>query len=113
MGTLNFLRPQYHVGNNHPAIIPRERFDRVQMELARRSGLKKKKQKDQITELGKYSSKYALTERLICGECGTAYRRTVWGWDGKKKAIWRCISRLEYGTKYCHNSPSIEESLIH
>lgn len=109
----NTDRPQYYVENNHPAIIQREMFDRVQMEIARRSSLKKKKQKDQITELGKYSSKYALTERLICGECGTAYRRTVWSRDGKKKVVWRCISRLEYGTKYCHNSPSIEESVIH
>ncbi len=26
--------------------------------------------------------------------------------------IWRCISRLDYGKKYCHNSPSIEESIL-
>ena len=23
--------------------------------------------------------------------------------------VWRCVSRLDYGTKYCHNSPSMEE----
>ena len=23
--------------------------------------------------------------------------------------MWRCVSRLDYGKKYCHNSPSMEE----
>lgn len=109
----NTDRPQYYVTNNHPAIIPREKFDRVQMELARRNSLKKKKQTGVKTELGKYSSKYALTELLICGKCGTAYRRSVWSKNGKKKAVWRCISRMEYGTKYCSDSPTIEETVIH
>ena len=109
----NTDRPQYYVTNNHPAIIPREKFDRVQMELARRNSLKKKKQTGVKTELGKYSSKYALTELLICGKCGTAYRRSVWSKNGKKKAVWRCISRMESGTKYCSDSPTIEETVIH
>lgn len=109
----NTDRPQYYVTDNHPAIIPREIFDRVQQEMARRSSLRKKKTKDVKTELGKYSSKYALTELLICGKCGTAYRRAVWNKNGKKKAVWRCVSRLEYGTKYCPDSPTVEESVMH
>ena len=23
--------------------------------------------------------------------------------------MWRCVSRLDYGTKYCHNSPTLDE----
>lgn len=109
----NTDRPQYYVTNNHPAIISREKFDRVQLELARRSCLKRKRQTEVKTELGKYSSKYALTELLICGKCGTSYRRTVWSKNGKKKVVWRRISRIEYGTKYCSDSPTIEEIVIH
>lgn len=101
------------VKDNHPAIIPREIFDRVQQEMARRSSLRKKKTKDVKTELGKYSSKYALTELLICGKCETAYRRAVWNKNGKKKAVWRCVSRLEYGTRYCPDSPTVEETVLH
>jgi len=26
--------------------------------------------------------------------------------------VWRCISRLEFGTKYCRNSPTLEEGAI-
>lgn len=65
------------------------------------------------TELGKYCGKYALTERLICGECKTPYRRCTWTVKGKKKIVWRCINRLDYGKKYCHNSPTIEENVLH
>ena len=49
---------------------------------------------------------------LICGHCGTPYRRCTWSRAGKKKIVWRCISRLDYGRKYCPDSPSIEESVL-
>ncbi len=28
---------------------------------------------------------------------------------GKRRVVWRCVSRLDYGTKYCHNSPTLDE----
>ena len=65
------------------------------------------------TEQGKYSAKYALSELLICGECGTPYKRCTWARNGKKRIVWRCISRLEFGTKYCHNSPTVDEDRLH
>ena len=108
----NGERPKYYVENSHPAIIDSVTFSRVQEELARRSGKHKVKQVGTKTEQGKYSSKYALTELLICGECKTPYRRCTWTASGKKKIVWRCINRLDYGKKYCHDSPSIEESVL-
>lgn len=108
----NGERPKYYVENNHPAIIDAVTFARAQEELARRSGKRKVKQVGTKTEQGKYSSKYALTELLICGECGTPYRRCTWTIKGKKKIVWRCINRLDYGKKYCHDSPSLEESVL-
>lgn len=105
--------PMYYVENNHPAIIERAVFDRVQEEISRRNSKKKVKQIGTKTELGKYSSKYALSEILYCGNCGTPYRRCTWSKNGKKKIVWRCISRLDYGKKYCKDSPSIEESILH
>ena len=106
-------RPKYYVENNHPAIIDSLTFSRVQEEIARRNSKKKVKQKGSKTEQGRYSSKYALTELLVCGECKTPYRRCTWTISGQKKIVWRCISRLDFGKKYCHNSPSIEESVLH
>jgi DNA invertase Pin-like site-specific DNA recombinase len=104
--------PQYYVENNHPAIIDKDTWNRVQEELARRGSKRKVKEMGTKTEQGKYSSKYALTELLVCGECGTPYRRCTWNIRGKRKIVWRCISRLDYGTKYCKQSPSMEESVI-
>jgi len=105
-------RPMYYIENNHPAIIPRDVFQRVQEEMARRSSKRKVMQKTGKTEQGKYSSKYALSELLICGECGTPYKRCTWSRNGKKRIVWRCISRLEFGKKYCHNSPTIDEDKL-
>ena len=108
----NGERPKYYVENNHPAIIDAVTFGRVQEELARRSGKPKTKQVGTKTEQGKYSSKYAMTELLVCSECKTPYRRCTWTVKGQKKIVWRCINRLDFGKKYCHNSPTVEESIL-
>lgn len=107
----NGERPKYYVENSHPAIIDSATFGRVQEELARRSGKRKISRKAK-TEQGKYSSKYALTELLVCGECKSAYRRCTWTASGKKKIVWRCINRLDFGKKYCRNSPTVEEIVL-
>lgn len=107
-------RPMYYVENHHAAIIPKEVFGRVREEMTRRSSKRKVMQKTGKTEQGKYSSKYALTERLVCGECGTPYKWVTWtAKNGKKHIVWRCISRLEFGKRYCHNSPSVDEGKLH
>ena len=105
--------PMYYSKNNHPAIIPREVFYRVKEEMARRTSKRKVMQKTAKTEQGKYSAKYALSELLICGECGTPYKRCTWARNGKKRIVWRCTSRLEFGTKYCHNSLTLDEDKLH
>lgn len=105
--------PKILIKNNHPAIVSREIYDRVQQERARR-GSKRKVSKASVTDQSKYSAKYALSEILICGECLTPYKRTTWTKrSGEKQIVWRCISRLDYGTKYCKDSVTIDESSLH
>ena len=105
--------PQYYIKDNHPAIIPRDIYQRVQEEMARRTSKRKILQKSGKTEQGKYSAKYALSERLVCGECGSPYKRCTWARNDVKRIVWRCVSRLEFGKKYCHNSPSMAEDKLH
>ena len=81
--------------------------------MARRTSKRKILQKSGKTEQGKYSAKYALSERLVCGECGSPYKRCTWARNGVKRIVWRCVSRLEFGKKYCHESPSVEEYKLH
>ena len=99
--------------NNHPAIIPKDIFNRAKAEMARRASKRKVMQKRGKTEQGKYSARYALSELLVCGECGTPYKRCTWARNGKKRFVWRYVSRLEFGTKYCHNSPTLDEDRLH
>lgn len=104
--------PKYLVQNHHEAIIDRYLFERVQAEIARRAGKRKVSDKT-VTGQSRYSGRYALTELLICGNCGTSYKRVTWSKRGKKKIVWRCVSRLDYGTKYCKDSPTVEEETLH
>ena len=105
--------PKYLVKGHHEPIISHSEFDRVQAEMARRKSKRKVAEKLTKTENGKYSAKFALSELLICGECGTPYRRVTWTAKGFKEIKWRCINRLQYGKKYCHNSPTIAEETLH
>lgn len=80
--------------------------------MARRACKRSPSQKGSVTGQGKYS-KYALSEVLHCGTCGTKYRRTTWCKNGKKRVVWRCCSRLDFGTQFCKDSPTLDETELH
>ena len=108
----NGERPMYYVENHHVGIVPREVYQRVQEEMSRRSSKRKVMPKSAKTEQGKYSSKYAFSELLVCGECGAPYKRCTWAKNGTKRIVWRCVNRLEYGKKVCHLSPTMDEDRL-
>ena len=83
----------------------------MQMEIAKRSN-KRVTSDLSVTGKGKYSGKCALTDLLICGECGSPYRRRTWAKNGKSKKVWRCLSRLEHGTEFCKHSISVDEAQL-
>lgn len=106
--------PMYLVQNHHEGIISRETFDAAQAELSRRNAGRSPSRKNAPTGRSRYSSKYALSDRLYCGECGTRYQRCTWrNRDGSKRIVWRCVSRVDYGNKYCHDSPTLDEEPLH
>jgi len=103
--------PQYYIEDDHEAIIPKELFYRVQEERARRASLNKSAvARKTKKEKSKYSSKYSLTDIMICTECGQPYRRQTWSKYGQKSGVWRCENRLKNGTKYCKHSPTLKET---
>lgn len=104
--------PMYYVHNNHTPIVSREIFNRAQTELARRNAVKPMSDKTSITNQGKYS-KFALTKLIHCAECGSVYKRVTWIRGEKKKIVWRCTNRLDYGKKFCKHSPTIDEPVLH
>ena len=99
---------QYYMPDHHEGIVSKEKYQAVQAEMARRGALRSPS-KQAVTGRSCYTSKYALSDRLFCGECGTLYRRKTRNIKGNIYHEWRCISRLEYGKKYCHESPTLRE----
>ena len=103
--------PQYYIENYHEGIVSKQMFREVQAEIARRNSKSAANQRKR--RRGRYNSKYALSERLVCGDCGSPYKRVTWNIHGRKQIVWRCVNRIEYGTKFCGNSPSIPEEELH
>jgi len=99
---------QFYMPDHHEAIVSREQYNAVKAEMARRGALRSPS-KQAVTGRSCYTSKYALSDRLFCGECGTLYRRKTRNIKGNIYHEWRCVSRLEYGKKYCHESPTLRE----
>ena len=92
--------------------IDRKTYDAAQTELARRTAIKGTTEKSTPSGRSSYMPMYALSECVFCGECGTRYRRCTWVNKGKKHIVWRCVSRIDYGKKYCHTSPSVDEQQL-
>ena len=85
--------PMYLVQNHHEGIVERKTFDAVQAEMARRSAGKSPSKKNAPTGMTSYASKYALSARLVCGECRTLYRPRTRSQPGRKRIGGRCVRR--------------------
>ena len=105
--------PMYLIEDHHEAIVSRETFRAAQTELARRNSGRAPCQKTAPTMKARYSARYALTGKVICGDCGTPYRRCTWKKNDKTRVVWRCVNRIEHGLKYCPKSPTIDENQLH
>ena len=93
--------PQFFVENSHPAIISREVYDLVQLELQRRG------------KRGRHTSaKSIFSDRLICGECGATFGSKVWhSTDPYRKVIWRCNRKYSRKDTKCPNRHLNEEKI--
>jgi len=77
---------QYYVEEDHPAIIPREVYDAVQEEIARRAGSR--------------GAKHYLTGRVVCAECGEQLVVMTWIYPYQHN-VWRCSNRMRGGGCRC------------
>ena len=59
--------PQYIIENSHPAIIPEETWELVQLEMERRRRMG-----------NRFSAKGPLASRLVCADCGAFFGAKVW-----------------------------------
>ena len=101
---------KYYIEGVLPRILEPDTFDRIQEELAKR-GAKRPTSEKAKTPFGRYSGKYALSTLVVCGKCGTLYRRVTWYRKGEKQIMWRCGTRLD-GKANCPDSPTLEENKL-
>lgn len=92
--------PQYYVEGSHEAIIPPEKFDMVQRELAKRGKGKKY-----------HSGVHPFSSKIHCGECGSWYGSKVWhSTDKYRRIIWQCNHKFD-GDKRC-GTPHLTDEQI-
>jgi hypothetical protein len=98
--------PQYIVNGNHPAIISKEIFDKVQDERERRALTKGNLKGDRH----KYSSQYPFSGKVFCSHCDNIYKRRTWNSTNKsKKIVWQCKTYIVDGKDAC-NARAVEEA---
>lgn len=89
--------PQYFIRDDHEAIIPREMFEAVRAENARRAA--------KYGHGGGETSE--LTSLVQCGICGKNYRRKT----AKARILWCCTTYNTRGKKYCASNAIPEVTL--
>lgn len=102
---------RYFIPNHHAAIISQAEFDKVQQEKKQRTNISCTGQGKQVRSRTRYSSD-PISGLLICGECGSAYRRITRNTVEGKEIVWRCASRVEHGKKYCKSSPTVSQQQL-
>jgi hypothetical protein len=96
------------VEENHPPIITKEMFDKVQDEKERRALLKG----NLVGDRHKYSSKYPFSAKVFCGNCGNIYKRRQWNsTNTSKKVVWQCKTYILDGKDAC-SAKAVGENVL-
>lgn len=90
--------PQYYVHDSHPAIIPKEDWELVQIEIHRRKELSYS-----------YSYRNPFAAKIVCEDCGGYYGKKKWHSGAPhEKEILQCNDKFR---NKCH-TPNLEEEDI-
>lgn len=100
---------QYYVENSHEAIIDKDTWELVQLELERRKAFREE-------HLLKFyimqNDDNPFTTKVFCAECGSAFGRKNWTTSRGKRKVWQCNNRYRVkGQIGCQNNHIDEETL--
>lgn len=104
--------PMYYVEKSHPAIIDKEMWEAVQLEMQRRKDYMESHGVGQL-DFTKVEDN-PFTGRVICGNCGSAFGRKTWNSTDQnlKRRVWQCNRKYEKkGQVRCKNKHIDEEVL--
>lgn len=93
---------QYYKKNNHPAIIAPKIFETVQRMIKEKS----------IVPRARNNQKYTLSNRMVCGHCGSTYIRRIQNPASKyENVVWQC-NRKSKGEAKTDFSKSIKDKAV-
>lgn len=95
--------PQYYVEESHPAIIDKEMWGAVQLEMERRRAFA---EKYDISKFDYATVDSPFAGRVICGHCDSTFGRKVWNSTDERlrRVVWRCNKKYAVkGKKSCEN----------
>lgn len=100
---------QYYVEDSHEAIIDKETWELVQLELARRKAFREEHQLNFYIMQNKDNP---FTSKVFCAECGSAFGRKNWTTSRGKRKVWQCNNRYKVkGLIGCQNNHIDEGTL--
>jgi DNA invertase Pin-like site-specific DNA recombinase len=92
--------PQYYIEDSHPAIVSKEVYDLVQMELKKRKAGRHYK-----------ISGSCFSGMLFCSECGDIYGSKLWHSNNKyRRTVWQCNSKFKIQHK--NVTPHFTEDML-
>jgi len=86
----NGEKDQFYCKNHHEPIISREVFSKAQKLIAERA-----KSRNKSIAKNSYQNRYVLSGSIICGECGSKFRRKTNYSVGRSYIAWSCIGHIE------------------
>lgn len=101
---------QYYVENDHEAIIDKDYWTAVQMEIQRRKDFM---EAYGLRTMGRYTDEQPFSSRVICGTCRNIFWRRTLTRSGKQIKVWMCGQRYrQKGVVGC-SSETIKEEAMH
>ncbi|WP_444474496.1 recombinase family protein [Streptococcus sanguinis] len=100
---------QYYIKGNHEAIIDKEEWELVQLEIERRNQFR---QDNHINFYIIQCEQNPFTCKVFCEECGGLFGRKNWTTSRGKRPVWQCNNRYKVkGIQGCTNRHIDEETL--
>jgi hypothetical protein len=89
--TNNGERDQFYMEDHHEAIISREDFEAANQML-----LQHAKEKNVVKGDAKYQNRYPFTQKIVCGECGSPFKRRINSAGALKYPAWVCREHVDH-----------------
>ena len=104
--------PMYYVEKSHPAIIDKEIWEAVQLEMQRRKDYMERHGVGQLDFIKVHDNPFS--GRIICGHCGSAYGRKTWNStdENLKRRVWQCNKKYEKKGKVGCKNKHIDEEIL-